>query len=43
MEKLKLKCDILRKHVLACTQRLDEYNDHIQIELKNEKQILKYK
>ncbi|CAF3875486.1 unnamed protein product, partial [Adineta steineri] len=41
MEKLKLKCDILRKHVLACTQRLDEYNDHIQIELKNEKQILK--
>ncbi|UJR21839.1 hypothetical protein I4U23_024913 [Adineta vaga] len=41
MEKLKLKCDILRKHVLTCTQRLDNYNEQIRLEFRNERQTQK--
>ncbi|CAF1660395.1 unnamed protein product [Adineta ricciae] len=41
LEKLKLKCDILRKHVLTCTQRLDDYNEQIRMEFRNEKQMQK--
>jgi hypothetical protein len=35
MEKLKLKCDVLKKHILACGTRLDEVNK------QNEHQIQK--
>ncbi|CAF4010092.1 unnamed protein product [Rotaria sordida] len=41
MENLKLKCDILRKHIITCSQRLDEINQQNLIKLSNENQILK--
>jgi len=40
---LKLKCDVLRKHVITCTQRLDEFNAQNHRELKTDKQIQKYR
>ncbi len=36
MEKLKLKCDVFKKHILTCNQRLDEINK------QTENQIHKY-
>ncbi|CAF2840750.1 unnamed protein product [Rotaria sp. Silwood2] len=41
LESLKLKCDILRKHIITCSQRLDEVNKQNLIRLANESQILK--
>jgi len=43
IEKLKLKYDILQKHILTCNQRLDEINKQTSIDLQNENQIQKYK
>jgi len=34
---MKLKCDVLRKHIDTCSQRLDEINRQNSIDLQNEK------
>ncbi|CAF1327128.1 unnamed protein product [Rotaria sp. Silwood1] len=43
MENLKLKCDVLHKHILTCSQRLDDINKQNLMKLTNENQILKIK
>ncbi|CAF1379500.1 unnamed protein product [Rotaria sp. Silwood1] len=43
MENLKLKCDVLHKHILTCSQRLDDINKQNLMKLTNENQILKYR
>ncbi|CAF1045724.1 unnamed protein product [Rotaria sp. Silwood1] len=42
MENLKLKCDVLHKHILTCSQRLDDINKQNLMKLTNENQILTY-
>ncbi len=42
IEKLKLKCDVLRKHVHTCNERLNELNQKNLIEIQHENQIQKY-
>ncbi|CAF4107568.1 unnamed protein product, partial [Rotaria magnacalcarata] len=43
VETLKLKCDVLRKHIIACSQRLDEMNQLNLLKLQHESQIIKSK
>ncbi|CAF1409431.1 unnamed protein product [Rotaria sp. Silwood1] len=41
MENLKLKCDVLHKHILTCSQRLGDINKQNLMKLTNKNQILK--
>ncbi|CAF4624268.1 unnamed protein product [Rotaria socialis] len=43
VETLKLKCDVLRKHIVTCSQRLDEMNQLNLLKLQHESQIIKSK
>ena len=43
IERLKLKCEVLRQHIVTCNQRLDEVMQQRSVEFTEDMQILKYK
>jgi len=42
IERLKLKCDVLRQHIATCNERLDEAIKQTPIEYVEDPQLSKY-
>jgi hypothetical protein len=42
IERLKLKCDVLRQHIVTCNQRLDEATNQTPIQYTEDIRISKY-